>query len=35
MKIFETERLIIKRLETVDKEYFAELFTDQNAGKQI
>lgn len=28
MKIFETERLIIKRLKSLDKEYFAELFTD-------
>lgn len=28
MKIFETERLIIRRLESVDKKYFAELFTD-------
>jgi ribosomal-protein-alanine N-acetyltransferase len=29
MKIFETERLIIRRLESIDKKYFAELFTDQ------
>jgi ribosomal-protein-alanine N-acetyltransferase len=29
MKIFETERLIIRRLERIDKNYFAELFTDQ------
>ena len=28
MKIFETERLIIRSLEKVDKIYFAELFTD-------
>lgn len=28
MKIFETERLIIKSLEIVDEEYFVELFTD-------
>lgn len=28
MKIFETERLIIKRLKSDDKEYFAEMFTD-------
>ncbi len=28
MEIFETERLIIKRLEKTDKKYFAELFTD-------
>lgn len=28
MKIFETERLEIRRLESFDKEYFAELFTD-------
>lgn len=28
MKIFETERLIIKRIESKDKKYFAELFTD-------
>ncbi len=28
MKIFETERLIIKRLEKADKPYFAKLFTD-------
>ncbi len=28
MKIFETERLIIRRLKSVDKKYFAELFTD-------
>lgn len=35
MKIFETERLIFKRLEAVDKEYFAELFTDQNVLEAI
>jgi ribosomal-protein-alanine N-acetyltransferase len=29
MKIFETERLIIRRLESIDKKYFTELFTDQ------
>jgi hypothetical protein len=29
MKIFETERLIIRRLESIVKKYFAELFTDQ------
>ena len=28
MKIFETERLIIRSLKKADKEYFAELFTD-------
>lgn len=28
MKIFETERLIIRRLERADKKHFAELFTD-------
>lgn len=28
MKIFETERLEIRRLGSFDKEYFAELFTD-------
>ncbi|MFB9052154.1 GNAT family N-acetyltransferase [Formosa undariae] len=28
MEIFETERLIIRGLEEVDKKYFAELFTD-------
>lgn len=28
MTIFETERLVIKRLENKDKPYFAELFTD-------
>lgn len=28
MNIFETERLIIRRLEDLDKKYFAELFTD-------
>lgn len=28
MKIFETERLEIRRLKSVDKELFAELFTD-------
>ncbi|MDN3724195.1 GNAT family N-acetyltransferase [Aequorivita sp. SDUM287046] len=28
MKIFERERLVIKSLESVDKRYFAELFTD-------
>jgi len=28
MRIFETERLIVKRLEGGDKPYFAELFTD-------
>ncbi|WP_067145694.1 GNAT family N-acetyltransferase [Pseudotamlana agarivorans] len=28
MKIFETERLIIRSLEKSDKKYFAELFTD-------
>lgn len=28
MKVLETERLIIKCLESVDKKYFAELFTD-------
>ncbi|MCT4629541.1 GNAT family N-acetyltransferase [Winogradskyella sp.] len=28
MKIFETERLEIRRLKSVDKEHFAELFTD-------
>ncbi len=28
MKIFETERLEIRRLQSVDKELFAELFTD-------
>lgn len=28
MKIFETERLIIKKLESVDKKHFAELFTN-------
>lgn len=27
MKIFETERLIIRRIESKDKKYFAELFT--------
>lgn len=29
MKIFETERLIVKSLENTDKEYFAEMFTDR------
>jgi [ribosomal protein S5]-alanine N-acetyltransferase len=28
MKIFETERLIVRSLENADKKYFAELFTD-------
>jgi ribosomal-protein-alanine N-acetyltransferase len=28
MKIFETERLIIRSLKKADKKYFAELFTD-------
>lgn len=28
MILFETERLIIKRLESIDKKHFAELFTD-------
>jgi ribosomal-protein-alanine N-acetyltransferase len=28
MRIIETERLIVKRLEDGDKPYFAELFTD-------
>ena len=28
MKIFETERLIIRRLESIDTKYFVELFTD-------
>jgi len=28
MKILETERLIIKRIESVDKKHFAEMFTD-------
>lgn len=35
MKIFETGRLIIKGLETVDIEYFRELFTDPNVLKAI
>ncbi|CDF78888.1 acetyltransferase, GNAT family [Formosa agariphila KMM 3901] len=35
MILFETERLIIKRLEVVDKTYFSELFTDQNVLRLI
>lgn len=35
MKIFETERLNIKRLGSVDKKYFAELFTDPKILKLI
>jgi len=35
MKIFETERLIIRSLEKVDKIYFAELFTDPKILKLI
>lgn len=30
MKLFETERLIIKKIEQEDKAHFAELFTDLN-----
>ena len=35
MKIFETQRLIIRRLEIGDKEYFTELFTDPKILERI
>lgn len=35
MVLFETERLIIKSLESTDKKYFAELFTDLRILKLI
>ena len=35
MKIFETQRLIIRRLEVGDKEYFSELFTDPKILERI
>jgi len=35
MRIFETERLIIKSLESADKKHFAELLTDPKVLEQI
>lgn len=35
MILFETERLLVKSLESLDKKYFAELFTDQKILKAI
>ena len=35
MIIFETERLVVKKLERSDKEYFTELFTNSNILKLI